>query len=89
MKDKWTVIGMAVMLGLAGVLGILIASKFSGRSNYASGDEVPVRVTATLRHDGHSYLLWSNGQITPDMAEQQATLLRALAAQSLLKQSNK
>jgi hypothetical protein len=54
----------------------------------------PAQVAATVaaelsvvRHlevDGAPYLLWSNGQITPDMAAHRKYILRTVAAQALL-----
>jgi hypothetical protein len=45
-------------------------------------------VTRRVEVDGAPYLIWSNGQVTPDMAEHRKFLLRTLAAQSLLQRQS-
>jgi hypothetical protein len=41
-------------------------------------------VVRHLEVDGAPYLLWSNGQVTPDMAAHRKFILRTLAAQAML-----
>lgn len=55
-------------------------------SNHAT-TATPVGEPSVLRRmdvDGAPYLLWSNGQITPDMAAHRKYILRTVAAQALL-----
>ena len=41
-------------------------------------------VVQRVEVDGAPYLIWSNGAVTPDMAEHRKFLIRTMAAQSLL-----
>lgn len=41
-------------------------------------------VVRRVEVDGAPYLIWSNGAVTPDMAEHRKFLIRTMAAQSLL-----
>lgn len=41
-------------------------------------------VEQQLTYDGAAYLLWSDGQITPDMAEHRRFIIRAISAQAIL-----
>lgn len=43
-----------------------------------------IRVTGSVEHEGARYLVWSNGVVTPDMADHRKFMVRAMAAQAIL-----
>lgn len=70
-----------VMLGIIGWLGLSALTKQQVPAVRTAGEPSVVR---HLEVDEAPYLLWSNGQITPDMAAHRRYILRTAAAQALL-----
>ncbi len=42
------------------------------------------QVTGAVEYAGSRYLIWSNGEVTPDMADHRKFVVRAMAAQAIL-----
>lgn len=77
-----------LLLALVGVLGWR-----AGWFDFGSSTPPPVarttdadklEVVSKIEVEGVPYLLWSNGQVTPDMAAHRNWVLRTMAAQAIL-----
>ncbi len=87
-------IGFLVIVSLSVILGCLAfhgmpsvqLRKPPATAPAATQTHETPRVTGAVEYAGSRYLIWSNGEITPDMADHRKFVVRAMAAQAILEE---